>query len=281
MNSQSTRPLDANADPVSSAASATSSAWRGKLLVWLGLGLALPLTVQADLPAAIDKVKPSVVIVGSYKASNSPRFRLRGTGFVVGGGNLAVTNAHVLPDPSEDFSDSAMVLQVRVAPNELQMRPAQVVAVDREHDLALLRFEGPSVPALALRDSSTVREGQSIAFMGFPIGGALGFSPVTHRGLVSSITAAALPTPTAQQLNAKAIRGLRAGTFNIFQLDATAYPGNSGGPLFDPETGEVLGVINMVFIKGTKESALTHPSGISYAIPSTHVAQLLQRDKAN
>lgn len=106
----------------------------------------------------------------------------------------------------------------------------------------------------------------------------MGFSAVTHRGLISSITAAALPTPTAQQLNAKAIRSLRAGPFDIFQLDATAYPGNSGGPLFDTEKGEVLGVINMVFIKGTKESALTHPSGISYAIPSRHIVELLQRE---
>ena len=242
------------------------------------LGAALPITAQADLPAVIDKVKPSVVIVGSYKANNSPRFRLRGTGFVIGDGNTAVTNAHVLPDSSEDFSDSSMVVQVRGAANVLQMRMATVLALDKEHDLALLRFDGPRVPALTLGDSDAVREGQAVAFMGFPIGGALGFSAVTHRGLVSSITTAALPTPTAQQLNAKAIRSLRAGTFDIFQLDATAYPGNSGGPLLDPEKGEVLGVINMVFIKGTKESALTHPSGISYAIPSRHIVQLLQRE---
>jgi S1-C subfamily serine protease len=63
----------------------------------------------------------------------------------------------------------------------------------------------------------------------------------------------------------------------VFQLDATAYPGNSGGPLFDPDSGEVLGVVNMGVIKGTKESALTNPSGISFAVPSKFVAQLLQR----
>lgn len=280
MDIQSVPRSNRHPKPAAVACRARRCAWRGMMAPWLGLVLALPMAAHADLPAAIERVKPAVVIVGSYKASNSPRFRLRGTGFVVDSGNLAVTNAHVLPDPSEDFSDSSMVVQVRVAPNDLQVRPAQVVAVDREHDLALLRFEGAAAPALRLADSSAVREGQSIAFMGFPIGGALGFSPVTHRGLISSITAAALPTPTAQQLNAKAIRGLRAGTFNIFQLDATAYPGNSGGPLFDPETGDVLGVVNMVFIKGTKESALTHPSGISYAIPSQYIMQLLQRDRS-
>jgi S1-C subfamily serine protease len=74
---------------------------------------------------------------------------------------------------------------------------------------------------------------------------------------------------------------VRSGiSFDIFQLDGTAYPGNSGGPLFDPATGKVLGVLNMVFIKGTRESALTHPSGISYAIPSEHIKQLLLRQGA-
>ena len=75
----------------------------------------------------------------------------------------------------------------------------------------------------------------------------------------------------------RAVRGLRDGTFEIFQLDATAYPGNSGGPLFDPQTGEVMGVMNMVLIKGTRESALSQPSGISYAIPAVHVKELLAR----
>ena len=55
-----------------------------------------------------------------------------------------------------------------------------------------------------------------------------------------------------------------------------AYPGNSGSPVYDPETGKVLGVINMVFVKGTKESVLTQPSGITYAVPSNHLRALLQ-----
>lgn len=254
-------------------------------LVLSGLFIAGPL--RADMASTIAKVKPSVVIVGTYKNTNSPRFALRGTGFIVangdsGRGNLVITNAHVLEQPAQADVDAALAIQIRVDQNELQMRPATVVEVDKLHDLVLLRFEGPAAPALSMRDSGSVQEGQAIAFMGFPIGGALGFSPVTHRGMVSSIVAVALPTPSARQLNEKTIRSLRSGGgFDIFQLDGTAYPGNSGGPLFDPDTGEVLGVLNMVFIKGTRESALTNPSGISYAIPSRFVQQLLQRSKSN
>lgn len=242
--------------------------------------------LQADLPSTITKVKPSVVILGTYKTTNSPRFALRGTGFVVGDArqgtsNLVVTNAHVLQQANEADALTALVIQIKTPQNELQMRPAEVLEVDKIHDLALLRFEGPAAPALSVGDSGSVQEGQAIAFMGFPIGGALGFSPVTHRGTVSSIAAAALPTPSAQQLNEKTIRGLRTGSFNIFQLDGTAYPGNSGGPLFDPETGDVLGVVNMVFIKGSRESALSNPSGISFAIPSTFIQQLVKRSRTS
>ena len=235
--------------------------------------------VHADLADTIVRVKPSVVIVGTFRVTDSPRFRLRGTGFVVGDGRQVVTNAHVLPDASESSTDMSLVVQVRAGTGEWQSRNATLLERDAPRDLALLQIEGAPLPALAIKDSDTVREGQSVAFMGFPIGGALGFSPVTHRATVSSITPAALPTPTAQQLNEKAIRSLRIGTFNIFQLDGTAYPGNSGGPLFDPESGELLGVVNMVFLKGTRESALTHPSGISYAIPARFVAELLQRKR--
>lgn len=238
---------------------------------------ALPGTeVMADLVDTVARVKSSVLVVGTYRSTDSPRFRMRGTGFVVADGNLAITNAHVLPEATENMLNMSLVVQVRRPGGELSMRQATLLRVDRVHDLALLRFEGAAAPAMRIRDSDTAREGQALAFMGFPIGGALGFSAVTHRALISSITPAAMPTPTARALNESTIRAVRAGPFDIFQLDGTAYPGNSGGPLFDPDTGEVLGVVNMVFIKGSRESALSHPSGISYAIPSNFVSALIE-----
>ena len=115
-----------------------------------------------------------------------------------------------------------------------------------------------------------------MAIIGYPIGGALGFTPVTHRGIVSAITAIVLPAPSAQSLNAAGGNRLRQGSFDIYQLDATAYPGNSGGPVFDVESGKVIAVINMVLVKGSKESAISYPSGISYAIPVRFVSELLK-----
>lgn len=252
---------------------------------WLAVGCAgliglvgLSAPAQAQYVELIEKTKPAILIVGTYKATNSPRFNLRGTGFVVGDGNLAVTNVHVLPKSDEPLDGADLVVQVRRG-SELQVRAATVLETDRIRDLALLRFSGEPAPALTLGDSDAVKEGQSVAYTGFPIGGALGFSPVTHRGMVSSITPIVLPAANDQRLSARSIRNVRDGTFDIFQLDGTAYPGNSGGPVFDPVTGQVIAVINMVYVRGSRETALSQPSGITYAIPANFIAPLLQRNQ--
>ena len=233
-------------------------------------------TVKADLADTIEQVKPSIVVVGTYKKTSSPQFVLRGTGFIVGNGNLVATNAHVVPE-SNDPDAPVLVIQARNSKGETQIRRAFLTTRDKEHDLAVLRIEGPALPTLKLKSSENVREGQLIAFTGFPIGGALGFSPVTHRGMVSSITPIALPGANAHQITEKMINRIKSGAFNIFQLDATAYPGNSGSPVFDIDSGEVIGVINMVFIKSTREAALSQPSGITYAIPADFLAELILR----
>lgn len=228
----------------------------------------------ADIVATIERVKPSIVVVGIYNKTSSPQFQMRGTGFVIASGNLIATNAHVLPEINDPASQIS-ILPIAELRTSSRIHIATILARDPQHDLAILRFDGPQLPTVQLSNSDTAREGQSVAFTGFPIGGALGFSPVTHRGMISSITPIALPGNSSRQINEKLIRQLKQGTFNIFQLDATAYPGNSGSPIFDTETGEVMGILNMVFVKGLKEAALTNPSGISYAIPSNYLKELL------
>ncbi|TDP74592.1 S1 family peptidase [Roseateles toxinivorans] len=247
------------------------------VLLGAGLGLLLMNAAHAGLVEVISQVKPSVLAVGTFNSLSSPRFGFRGTGFVVGDGNLLVTNAHVLPDAASAERDVKLVVLLRrgIDARDSEIAAARIIRVDKASDLALLRFEGPALPALQLADPAHPREGLSIALMGFPIGGALGFSPVTHRGIIAAVTPIALPAGGSSQLNERAIRRLRQGSFNILQLDATAYPGNSGGPVFDAETGGVVGVVNMVLVKGSKETALTHPSGISYAIPVSFVRELL------
>ncbi len=229
------------------------------------------------MPETIERVKPSIVAVGTFQKTRTPAFAFRGTGFVVGDGTLIATNAHVLPDALQTENlETIVVMTAGPEGRGPQPREAKTIAIDRQHDLALLRVSGAPLPALRLGNPADVREGQTHAFTGFPIGSVLGFFPVTHRGMIASITPIALPGVTSQQLDERLIRRLQSGAFLVFQLDATAYPGNSGSPLYDIETGAVIGIINMVFVKGTKESALSQPSGISFAVPVQFLQELLR-----
>ena len=233
----------------------------------------------AGLPDIVAGAKPSVLPVGTFNPTDSPRFGFRGTGFVVGDGTLIATNFHVLPAGADTSGGPRMAVLTSRTAGEGQGRLARVVATDRVRDLALLQIEGPPLTALPLAETGTAREGQGVVLMGFPIGGTLGFSVVTHRGIVASITAAALPAATASQLDPRALVKLREGNFELLQLDATAYPGNSGGPLLDADTGRVIGVVNMVLVKAGRESALSNPTGITYAVPVKFLHQLLKEPR--
>jgi serine protease Do len=227
----------------------------------------------ADLSRTIIRVKPSIVAVGTQQALRSPVNLFRGTGFVVGDGLSVVTNAHVVPRVVDDENKEQLIV-LSYAGQKAQIRPAKIAMLDTDHDLVVLRIGGPPLPALTLGDSSIVQEGDAIAFTGFPLGMALGLHPVTHRGTISAITPVATKVTDARDLSAKSIERLR-NAYPIFQLDATAYPGNSGSPFYDPETGIVYGVINSVFVKETKEAVIKDPSGITYAIPSNFIRDLL------
>jgi S1-C subfamily serine protease len=226
------------------------------------------------LPDTIDKVRPSIVAVGSFHPTGSPRQRFRGTGFVVNNGHLVVTNAHVLPEKMDKKRKEQLAV-FSGRGNRARVHPAKVLAKDKRRDLAVLYISEP-LPALELAPDTLAREGTEIALTGFPIGMALGLYPVTHRGIVAAISPMAPPQMGAKKLDQKMLRAMGA-RFEALQLDAIAYPGNSGSPVYDQRTGAVLGVVNSVLVKSTKESALETPTGISYAIPVKFVRALVAK----
>jgi len=234
--------------------------------------------LHADtLARTIASVKPSIVGVGSFLKTRSPSVTFSGTGFAVGDGLSIITNAHVVPMTLDTAKMETLGVVVG-AGQDFRFRPARLVALDRAHDLAHLRLlDGPPLPSMALGDSNGAVEGQALAFTGFPLGMVLGLNHVTHRAMLSAITPIVMPSLSSRRLDARAITQLQRDPLKIFQLDGTAYPGNSGSPVYDPDSGTVLGIINMVFVKGLKETAITSPSGITYAIPARYAQELLQQ----
>ena len=238
--------------------------------------IALPSSDAAELTQTIAIIKPAVVAIATFQKTRSPSTLFFGTGFAVNDGLTIVTNAHVVA-PQMDSEKSGTIGILVGQDGVPDFRPATLMAVDKEHDLALLRISGAPLPALNFADSSLLKEGQDLVFTGFPLGMILGFHRATHRAMVSAITPVVQPAFNTRGLDAKAIVQLQKSAFGVVQLDGTAYPGNSGSPLYDPASGQVYGIINMVFIKGLKESAISQPSGISYAIPGNYIRDLLNR----
>ena len=226
------------------------------------------------LVQAIEKVKPSVVGVGTIQKTRRPPSVLMGTGFVVADGLHVITNAHVIPEKLNKKRRETLVVFVGQGENSTA-RQVRVIATDEEHDLGLLKIEGSPLPALILGNSAAVREGELYAFTGFPLGAILGLYAVTSRGIISAITPTAIPLKRGHQMKGDIIDRLQK-PYMVFQLDATAYPGNSGSPLYDIDTARVIGIINKVFVKGTKEHAISNPSGITYAIPSRYAHRILK-----
>ena len=222
------------------------------------------------LAGLITRIKASTMAVGTFKFTEKPPARFLGTGFIIGDGRRVVTNHHVIAPVKEKKRLFYLHIFNTALPDK--RLKAKLVAEDPFHDLAILEIE-TKLPALPLAASGSVKEGHGIAFTGYPIGFVLGLNPTTHTGIVSAIAPIILPPLHSSMINGKLVKHLRK-PYDILQIDAVAFPGNSGSPVYRIATGEVVGVINKVFIKGKKEHALKDPTGLTYAIPVEYVRAL-------
>ncbi len=242
----------------------------GLILIHVNNSYALPL-IQV-----IKEVKPSVVGIGTYTPIAQPKSKLAGTGFAVANGQYIITNDHVLPVTLNEEINERIIVFVGSG-QQVTLRDATVIDRSKDHDLALLKISGDKLAAMRLAEKSFIDEGTSIAFTGFPIGAVLGIYPVTHQGIVSAVTPIIIPVDDSKSISIKMLKRLR-DPYMVYQLDAVAYPGNSGSALYRANTGEVVGVINKVFVQSTKEAVISAPSGITYAIPVKYVHELLEKN---
>ena len=220
----------------------------------------------------VKEVKPSVVGIGVHAPLATVSNQLQGTGFVVGNGKYVVTNKHVVNSQLEEGIKSQRVVFVPHGASS-KVLPIKQIFKSENRDIAIVELE-VALPALKLvAPSAVIDDGSSVAITGFPIGAVLGLYPATHAGIVAAFTPDVIPAQHSSQLSQRFLTRAEAPAM-IYQLDLTAYPGNSGSPVYLSDNGAVFAVINKVFVKETKEAAIEKPSGITYAVPVSEVYEL-------
>ncbi len=173
-----------------------------------------------------------------------------GSGVVYDDDGHILTNNHVIDGRDE----------IVVHLSDEREYPAQVVGVDPETDLALLRINTTTLRPLVFGDSDKVEVGDWVLAVGAPFGLA---QSVTH-GIVS----------------ARGRTGINTGTRQIvyqdfIQTDAAINPGNSGGPLLNIR-GEVIGINTAIATNGDSYNA-----GIAFTIPSKMARKIAERLKVS
>ena len=222
--------------------------------------------LNASIARLAESVTPGVVQVqsNSYEPAGrvgDPRAVAiqsnTGSGVILSSDGLIVTNAHVV--------SGARRVQVQLAfldgpPGQSVVRPrgrrlpAEVIGIDLETDLALLKADARDLPVLALADSEQLRQGQLVLAFGSP----LGLENSVSMGVVSSV---------ARQLEPD-------DRMIYIQTDAPINPGNSGGPLVDVE-GKVVGINTMIF------SQSGGSNGLGFAVPSNIVRSVVGQLREN
>jgi S1-C subfamily serine protease len=156
---------------------------------------------------------------------------VEGSGFPVAPG-VILTNAHVVAGAHDQ--------QVEV-PGRAGSLPAEVVFFDPLRDIALLRVPGLNLAPVKISTSGT-RATQG-AVIGYPEGGVEQVVPGAVRGELDAVGRNIYSTSIVSR--------------EIFVLQASVIPGNSGGPFVNLQ-GQVLGVVfAKSLVSGDQGYALT------------------------
>lgn len=179
---------------------------------------------RQSLAPMIKTVGPAVVAIESSRGGNAIRRMIgsggpaldgRGSGFVVDGSGLVVTNHHVI--------EGAQNVAVKLSDG--RRFEAKVVGSDPATDLAVLRLSGAEdLPVVTLGQSGSLEVGDWVVAMGNPMG-------LEHSATVGIVSG-----------KGRGSLGLyRDSYLDFLQTDADIAPGSSGGPLFNLR-GEVVGI---------------------------------------
>lgn len=170
-----------------------------------------------------------------------------GTGFALRNGYI-VTNHHVV-----DGATSIVVQGVNGTSIEYK---AEVVSVDKNNDLALIRindyrFDGFGAIPYSVKESMC-EVGEDVFVLGYPLTSYMGEEIKLTNGIISSKS------------------GFQ-GDVTTYQISAPIQPGNSGGPMFD-KNGNIVGIVN---------AGIPGAENVGYAIKASYMCNLVNSSVSN
>jgi S1-C subfamily serine protease len=171
-----------------------------------------------------------------------------GSGWVLAPG-VVVTNAHVVAGVSQPH--------VRVG-GEGRTYDGDVVVFDPVRDLAVIDVDGLSAPALPRADDLERGDGAVVA--GFPLNGPYRLDAARVRDVITA--------------RGEDIYGRKPSVRQVYSLFARVQPGNSGGPLLDPQ-GRVVGV---VFAKSLDDDSTGYALTMHEAAPVLRAGRTADRE---
>jgi len=204
---------------------------------------------------AVDISAPAVANIYTKRLVTDPgtsientRFRVDtsfGSAVIIDPDGYLVTNFHVVGGAAE----------IRVQLGDGRIVEPVVVGVDAETDLALLKIDVGTLPAIQLGSSANLRIGDVVLAIGNPYG----LTKSVTQGIVSATGRGLLSLATFE---------------NFIQTDAAINAGNSGGALINSK-GELVGINTAVLAQDASTE------GIGFAIPVDLVRGVVEQIKQN
>ena len=191
-------------------------------------GISVPPQLDAAKVASV--TVPAVVMI---KGTTVDQKTVSGSGFIVDSSGTIITNLHVI----QNLENGA----VRLASGEIYDRFV-VRGFDSRRDLAVIQIPAFDLPTVELGNSNAVKVGTGVVLVGNP----MGLEGSLSSGIVSGIRE-------------------RDDGSKVFQTDAAANPGNSGGPMVDAE-GKVIGVLTF---------KLRESENLNFVVPINYARGLL------
>lgn len=162
----------------------------------------------------------------------TPKQQGSGSGVIISADGYIVTNNHVVEGADE----------LTVTLNDNKEYSARIIGTDKTTDLALIKIDGKSLPAITIADSENIKVGEWVLAVGNPF------------NLTNTVTAGIV--------SAKGRSLYQNGVESFIQTDAAINPGNSGGALVNTK-GELIGINAMLY------SQTGSYSGYGFAIPTS------------